>query len=112
MTLHKLVQTLTPLFKDSFDQSETMLWLSNDKNMFWSWGVSKKIAIADKALLLKVNAHKHKGYVLITLGYDDTFEVSFVKTNGKVVSTHPGIYCDDIQEFIDEKIERIPAYVR
>ena len=100
------------MFKDSFDPAETMSWLTTDINMFFSWGVSRKIAIRGKALLLRVNAHRHNGYVLITLGYDDTYEVSFVKTDGKVLKTHVGIYCDGLQEFIDEKIEKIPAYVR
>lgn len=88
-----------------------MQWLTADKKMYWSWGVSKQINLFNKGLLLRVRGHHHDGYVLITLNWNDTYEVHLVKTNGKVVSSHEDIYCDMLQEFIDEKIERIEEYV-
>lgn len=116
MKLSNLVDKIKPLLKRDFNPSETLQWLTADRAMFWSWGVSKRIAIKDKegrftGLLLRVNGHHHNGWVLITLEWNDTYEVHLIKTNGTVVSSHEDIYCDVLAEFIDDKIERIPEYI-
>ena len=109
---HQFATTVKSLIQDTFDPSETMGWLTRNRNMYWSWGVSKKINFESKALVLKVSGHHHKGYVVITLAFDDTYTVSLVQTTGRVKETFTGIYCDDLQEFIDSKIERIAEYIR
>ena len=111
MNIQSFIQTVKHLFQDSFNPAETMQWLTIDKNIFWSWGVSKTINLANKGLLLRVNGHHHNGYVLITLSFNDTYSVHLIKTNGKLISTTEDIYCDQLQDFIDEKIERIAEYV-
>jgi hypothetical protein len=111
MKLQSFIQSVSHLFQDTFNPAETMQWLTIDKNIFWSWGVSKKINLANKGLLLRVNGHHHNGYVLITLSPNDTYSVHIIKTNGTLVSTTDDIYCDQLQDFIDEKVERIPEYV-
>ena len=110
MKLSKFVETITFLFKREFDSTETMQWLTANQTMFWSWGVSKKINVQNKGLLLRVNGHHHKGYVLITLDWNDIYEVHLIKTNGTITSSHENVYCDELQHFIDGKIEYIPQY--
>lgn len=109
---HAFVTTVKSLIQDTFNPSETMGWLTRNRNMYWSWGVSKKINFENKALVLKVSGHHHKGYVIITLAFDDTYTVSLVQTTGRVKETIEGIYCDCLQEFIDNKIECISEYAR
>lgn len=109
---HQFVTTVKSLQQDTFNPSETMGWLTRDSRMYWSWGVSKKINFENKALVLKVSGHHHKGYVIITLAFDDTYTVSLVQTTGRVKEMIEGIYCEDLQEFIDNKIERIAEYAK
>lgn len=110
MKLSLFVARCAPLLKREFNASETMQWLTRNAPVYWSWGVSKKIAIGNKGLLLRVHGHHFDGYVLITLDWNDIYEVHFIKTNATVVSSHEGIYCDMLAEFIDDRIERIPEY--
>lgn len=112
MKLQDLAKTLSPFCKNEFNLRETMQWLTRDKMMFFSWGVSKQINLFNNGLLLRVNGHHHKGYVLITLDAGkDLYEFRLVKTNGTVIATFEDVYCDDLQEIIDNKIERITEYV-
>lgn len=111
MKLQSFVQSVSHLLQDSFNPAETMQWLTIDRNIFWSWGVSKKINLGNKGLLLRVNGHHHNGYVLITLSPMDTYSVHIIKTNGTLVSTTHDIYCDMLQDFIDTKVEKIAEYV-
>ena len=103
--------TIKGLFKMEFDLSETMQVLAKTNPMvYWSWGVSAKYNYENKALVLKVNAHHHKGYVVITLDFNDTYIVNIVKTSGRIVATYENVYFDCLQEVIDDKIERIQEY--
>jgi hypothetical protein len=45
------------------------------------------------------------------LGYDDTYKVHIVSTQGNVKDTYEGIYFDMLFETIDNRIERISEYV-
>lgn len=111
MKLQDLAATLKSLCKNEFDPKETMLWLSHNKPMYWSWGVSKVINLWNKGLLLRVKGHHHNGYLLITLNAGkDLYEFHLIKTNGTVIATFEDIYCDDLQSIIDNKIERIAEY--
>jgi hypothetical protein len=82
----------------------------NNSMVYFSWGVSATYNYQNKALVLKVNAHHHKGYVVITFDYNDTYIVNIVKTSGRIVATYENVYFDCLQEIIDDKIERIEEY--
>ena len=110
MKLSKFVEIVAVLFKREFDPTETMQWLTANQRMFWSWGVSKTINVQNKGLLLRVNGHHHNGYVLITLDWSDTYEVHLIKTNGTITSSDANVYCDELQHFINVKIEYISQY--
>lgn len=108
----KFADAVKSVQQDTFDVKETMGWLTRNRMMFFSWGCSSRTNFNDKALVLKVSGHHHKGYVAITLAFDDTYTVSFITTTGKIKETLTGVYCDCLAEIIDEKIERIKQYQR
>jgi hypothetical protein len=104
------IRKLEPLFKREFNTSETLKVLTYNKTIYWSWGVSQLFNCNDKGLLLKVNGHHHKQYVLITLDWDDTYKVDYLNRNLRVTDTQENIYFDQLTEFIDNRIERIGEY--
>lgn len=106
----QFIKAVQQLQKRNFDPTETMQWLTADKSTYWSWGVSKKINFNNVALALKVSAHHWKGYVVITLDWNDTYIVSLVTTTGRIHKTIEGVYCDELAYHIDQQIEYIPEY--
>lgn len=110
MTQAKLFEIVSEKTQREFDPNETMQWLSINPSIFWSWGVSKKINLYNKALLLNVNGHHHKGWVVITLAWDDTYSLYYINTNGTIVGEQHNVYCDMLRDVIDDKIERIAEY--
>jgi hypothetical protein len=106
------LKAVKSLQQDTFDPRETMQWLTRNMNTWFSWGCSKRINVDGKALVLKVSGHHHKGYVVITLAFSDTYTVSLVSTTGTIKETIENVYCDQLVEVIDNKIERIKQYVR
>ena len=94
-----------------FNTKETLDLLKMNGFKFWSWGASGFKNFGDKVLTFKVQGHHHKGYVVITLGWDDTYTIRLVSTQGNVKFKMEGVYFDMLFEILDEKIERIPEYV-
>lgn len=101
---------IEPLLKMEFDVRETLTVLKYDIRVFWSWGVSRLTNVHNKGLMFKVNGHHHKGYVLITLDWSDTYDVHLITTHGNIVKSFDMVYFDDLVEIIDSNIERIPEY--
>jgi len=93
-----------------FDPRETLSVLQYNRNIFWSWGVSKMVNLQNKGLMFKVNGHHHKGWVLVTLGWEDLYKVYIVSNTGKFLDEYTGIFFDDLVEVIDNRIEKIPDY--
>ena len=93
-----------------FDPRETLQWVGLNKIKLFSWGFNSPTIFANKALSFKVSGHHHKGIVLITLGWDDTYTVRLLNNKWVEKAKFEGIYCDVLNEFIDEKVEKIPAY--
>lgn len=97
-------------FEREFNQQETLSVLRHNFNIFASWGVSKLATFEGKALILKVNAHRHKAYVVITLAWNDTYSVYLINANGTIKKEFTEVYFDVLTETIDNEIERIPEY--
>jgi len=106
------ITELIPKLEMEFDMNETLQVLKYNIVIYWSWGVSKLTNIQGKGLLLTVNGNHHKGHVLITLAYDDTYSVYIVNRIGKILNEYEMVYFDMLVEIIDNRIERIPDYVR
>jgi len=110
MTNKTIIEVCFPLLEREFSLTETMQVLSYNKGIYWSWGVSKKINLNDKGLLLKVSGNHHKGCVLITLAWDDTYCVYIISNKGKILNEYKDVYFDVLTEVIDNRIERIKEY--
>lgn len=95
-----------------FNPQETVNLLNKYGFKFWSWGPKGFLNLNNKVLVFKVNGHHHKGYVCITLGWDDTYTVRLMSTHGNVTFEMTGVYFDMLFDVLDERIERIPEYVR
>ena len=101
---------IEPLLKMEFDVRETLSVLKHNLNIFWSWGVSRLTNVHNKGLMFKVNGHHHKGYVLITLDWSDTYNVHLISTHGNIIKSFDMVYFDMLVEIIDSNVERIPEY--
>lgn len=89
--------------------AEQLFW-SIDMNVFYSWGVSRKVITTYEGmptLALRVNGELHKGWVNISLNVgSDTYEVRLMsKDNKSVKKLVDGIYCDNLGIIIDELVE-------
>jgi hypothetical protein len=106
----EFVKTVASKYEREFDLIETMKVLKHKIFIYFSWGVSKVANFEHKAMVLKVNARRHKAYVVITLAWNDTYSVYLLKTNGEVKKEFKEVYFDQLVEIIDNEIERIPEY--
>jgi hypothetical protein len=109
MNQRELFEIIATKVQREFNPNETMQWLTMNKPMYWSWGVEKKLNVEEKALLLKVNGHHLKGWVAIVLAWDDTYSVYYIDSKGIKEEQH-NVYCDMLQDVIDDRIERIAEY--
>lgn len=110
MTNKTITEVCFPLMEREFNVNETMKVLTHNSSIFWSWGVSKRLNINDKGLLLDVSGHHHKGSVLITLSWNDTYSVYILNNRGKILNEYKEVYFDVLTEVIDNRIERIKEY--
>ena len=112
MTNKELLSVVKPLLKREFIVNETMLLLNSYGLKLWSWGISKRINFENKGLLLKVSGNHHKGLVLITLDYNDTYCVDIISNKGEILETFDMVYFDQLFDVIDRRIELINEYFR
>lgn len=105
------IRKIDYLYEREFDTNQTLQVLHHNKNIYWSWGVSQLFNCHNKGLLMKVNGHHHKDYVLVTLSWDDTYKVSYLNRELNVIGTDEMVYFDELVERIDNRIERIGEYV-
>ena len=109
---NQLYRIVEPLLEREFDMNETLTILTHDTMKYWSWGVSKKINYLNKGLLMKVSGNHHKGFVFITLGWEDLYKVYIISNKGEIEDKYDGIFFDQLTELIDDRIERIKQYTR
>jgi len=111
-TIVKLGNSINQLFKMEFNVNETMEWVKIKPIIFMSWGVSRRLNFSNKALCLLVNGRYFKSWVVITLDYNDTYTVSFLKKDLTVKTQIQEVYCDQLNEIIDDAIETNPNYLK
>lgn len=105
-----IIAILIPLMECEFSVQETLSQLSVNKPILWSWGMNDLTNVQNKGFLFKVQGHHHKGYVFITLSFMDTYTVRIVGTDGVIKDTYENVYCDQLVEIIDNRVERIADY--
>jgi hypothetical protein len=109
----KTITQINSLLKREFSPAETLKQITHFGGFrFLSWGTSQKTNFKDKALILKVNGHHFKGYVVITLDWSDTYDVNLITTHGNITKTFNMVYFDDLFDVIDKAIEYVPEYTR
>ena len=97
-----------------FSPDSTMMVLTQNISVYWSWGVQGKIRLVNresdgwcKGMILKVNGSKWKKYVMITLNFMDWYEVHLLDENYNIIEKVGGDICfEDLVDVIDERIER------
>ena len=100
----------------SFNPEETMKWLCINKVITMSWALEEPKSLINKesitGLIFKVDGNYHKGYVMITLGWNDIYKVRFFDFNyNEVKDMLSEVYCDELQEKIDIVIEKEDYYI-
>ena len=98
------------LVQREFDPQETHQLLKHNRTVYWSWGVEKVVNYYDKALILIVNGHHHKGLLLIRLSWDDTYSYFLLNDDNSIKKEVHNIYFDELQNRIDKDIEYIEDY--
>lgn len=110
MTQNQLFHFVGEKGQREFNTRETLDVLTHNRMVYFSWGVSKLYNFVDKGLCLKVSGNHHKGWVVITLSYMDTYSVYIVSNKGEVKNEYHDVYFDQLTEIIDNRIERIEDY--
>ena len=98
----------------NLDPKELMYLLKSDIMKFWSWGSHAFIIDNRKNIRMfrmSVSGHHHKGHVYIFVNGLDLFDVYLTSSQGTIKDkTEEGLYFDQLVDWIDNKIERIPEY--
>jgi hypothetical protein len=106
----KIKEVVSSLLKREFDVKELYDTIKGLGPIVWSWGMSDTTNFLDKGLLFRVNGHHHKGWVLVALDWDDTFQVHLINTNGSIKKTFDMVYIDVLIDTIDNAVEKIADY--
>lgn len=99
------------------DAKQLIGLLSYNRPRFDSWG-SHNFVLDNmkrpKMFRMLVSGNHHKGHVYIFLNFLDLFDVYLTTTQGTIIdrTEEMGLYFDQLAEWIDRKVERIPEYVR
>jgi hypothetical protein len=95
-----------------FNPNETMQWLQINLRSFICWGVGRPYQFANKALWFTVKGRYLKGNVLITLAWNDTYTVRFLNAKWETIKVLEQVYCSDLNEIIDNNIEKVKGLLR
>lgn len=111
MTEKVIKSAMTAIEKHSIlNVKEVLEVLKHQPIKMMSWGTKDLKNLNNKGLIFKVNGNLHKGCVLISLSYNDTFQVDLINVRGRITETITDVYVDNLVDVIDEKIERISIY--
>lgn len=106
---------LDTVVERNFVLSETEFLLRHTNiNVWHSWGVEKisyyRKENAGDALALWVNGHHHKGWLVITLAWNDTYTYYLLNKDFSIKKKVDSVYFDELQSKIDLDIEFINGY--
>lgn len=107
-TIAKVWSVVEPKFQREFNVGETMTLLKHNLGVWWSWGVNYNTIknLGGKCLIFKPNGRYFKGFVCVTLGWEDLYQVHFVGNDYKIKHSMEGVYFDMLVNAIDEYIEK------
>lgn len=84
--------------------------------VFFTWGANGFTASQsdtdahEPCLMFKVNGRKFKGYVHIFYNWCDWYRVEFVSTHRNLKKVVDEVYFDELQNVIDEYVEKVEEY--
>jgi hypothetical protein len=107
---HEVMSKCFEYGEREFNPTETVNLLNMYGFRYKSWRPTDYRNLNNKVLTFKVRGHHHKGYVVITLGWNDTYTVRLMSTHGTEKFKMEGVYFDMLFDVLDERIERIPEY--
>jgi hypothetical protein len=108
--LNKNFENIENLLQREFDVNETVKVIQHNKSVYWSWGVERLLNFKNLGLLLLVNGHHHKGWVLIILAWNDTYSFYLLEPNKTIKKEQHEVYFDMLQNCLDKDIEYIESY--
>ena len=96
---------------------DLMAILRSSGAIMMSWGAHNFLVDrknGTKMFRMNVQGHHHKGHVYIFLNGLDLFDVYLTTTQGTIKdrTDEMGLYFDQLVEWIDERVERIPEYTK
>jgi hypothetical protein len=106
----KKMDVLRSVGERSFNQQETIQLLKLKPIWLMSWAARNFTTFGDKVLFFVVSGCHHKGIVLITLAWDDTYTVRLLSNQWNEKAKFVNVYFDELAELIDTKVERIKDY--
>ena len=105
-----LKKSVNELLLCEFNTDETYSILRSNPSIYLSWGVERCFNVEERGLMMKVNGHHHKGWVLITLGSDDWYRVHILTKYGEVLDSFTEVCFDELVQTIDDRIEWVDEY--
>jgi len=105
-----LKNSVNKLLLCEFNTDETLSILRSNPSIYLSWGVERYFNVEDRGLMMKVNGNHHKGWVLITLGWNDYYRVHILTKYGEVLDSFTEVCFDELIQTIDDRIEWIEEY--
>ena len=108
----KKLEVLKNTCQREFNPKETMQWVNINPLWRMTWGATNFTTFQNKALFFNVSGFNHKGIVLITLDWNDTYTITLVSTQWNVKKVIKDVYCDELANVIDVNVERISEYQR
>jgi len=104
MKLRELL--ITDIAQLEFDCNEIYKLLRRT-NYWMSWGINSPALYKQEVLAFKVQWFIHKGWIYISLGFDDTFTITLTKRNRTTIKNQiKGVYLEDLIETLDRYIEK------
>jgi hypothetical protein len=99
----------------NLDPQELMALLKSGRAVFMSWGPSNFTVDNQRncrMFRMTVQGHHHQGHVYIFVNGMDLFDVYLTTSQGTIKdkTDDMGLYFDQLIDWIDRKIERIPIY--
>jgi len=110
MSKRSFLTTIDEKLEREFNVQETLNVLKSNMSIYWSWGVSKSFHHKNKTLMLKVNGYKHKGWVMITLAWNDTYTLRLLNNQYNEVFHAQEVYVDMLRDMVDDLVEKQLEY--
>lgn len=111
MNSQEMYQKVLAIVKDKggrelYPQTTYEQIVSGNETIVMSWGAFSFKGVSNKGLIFAVKGAIHKGFVLVTLNFMDTYDIHLINSKGEQVGDSvTDIYFDQLTEIIDGLVE-------